>query len=85
MLSIILLKFILDEYIKDFVVNLDMVWKRANSKTWKILATGGTLTCKTHVLLHVKGCYKAKITCNFLYQLIKQQDDSDQESSISNN
>lgn len=85
MLSIILLKVLLDEYIKDFVVNLDMVWERANSKTWKILATEGTSTFETHVLLHVKGCYKAKIICNFLSQLIRQQDDNEQESPISNN
>lgn len=32
MLSTILIKLLLDEYIKDFAVNLDMVSKRANSK-----------------------------------------------------
>lgn len=32
MLSTILIKVVLDEFIKDFAVNLDMVWKRANSK-----------------------------------------------------
>lgn len=62
-----------------------MVCKRANSKTWKMLATGGTLTCETHVLLHVKGFYKAKIICNSLYQLVRQQDDNEHESPISNN
>lgn len=30
MLSTILIKVVLDEYIKDFAVNLDMVWKREN-------------------------------------------------------
>lgn len=71
--------------ISDFAVNLDVVWKRANSKTWKILATGSTLSCETHVFLHVKVVIKRKIICNFLHQLIMQQDDSNLESPISNN
>lgn len=71
-------KVVLDElYIKDFAANLDMVRRTANSKTWKIFAIGGTLSCKTHIFLHVKVLIKRKITCNFPYQLIRQQDDSD--------
>jgi len=53
-----------------------MVWKRANSTTWK-LATGKTLSCQTHVFLHVKAVIKRKIICNFPYLLIRQQDNSD--------
>lgn len=77
MFSVVLIKIVLDEYIKDSSVNLDMVWKRANSKTWKISANGGTLSCKTHVFLHVKVVTKRKIISSFPYQMTRQQDDSD--------
>lgn len=61
MLSVVLIKIVLDEYIGDISVNLDMVWKRANSKTWKISANGGTSYCKTHIFLYVKAVTKRKI------------------------
>lgn len=60
MLPIILIKVLLDEYTKDFAVNLVMVWKTANSKTWEILASRRHFVLQDPHLPTGKGHYKGK-------------------------